>query len=170
MSNERYIAVRERLIELFPVMTEYTYEIVAAPSIFLPLKQLKNIDSADDRLIGTEIVGNVVERQVTIAKMSEAISINGECTEMAFRRPSRVIPEIYESIQEYIKLWIEIKTDYSWLPSPQLEELERLERVAKFVFTPYKEYYYAKIAKATGVSAQADTTMQGALLSIWMFG
>lgn len=170
MSQERYIAVRERLIELFPLITEYTYDVVASPSIFLSLKRLKEISEADDRLIGTEIIGNVVERQINIPKMAQAISLNGEYTEMAFRYPSRAIPQIYEGIQEYIKLWIEVKTDYGWLPTPSLEELGELEAVAKFIFTAYKEYYFAKIAKQSGYKADATGTMQSALMSIWMFG
>lgn len=169
MDYRRFNVIRARLVELYKVITEYTFEIVAPPSTFMQLKAMKNIDRAQF-LIGTERMGLAVRRDMTITKMTTAISLNGDETQMAFRFPSRDIPRVYESIQEYIQLWLEVKTDWGWFETARLEELEELEAVAKFIFTPYKEYHAAKIAKEFGYKNTEDISLVNTMRSLWMFG
>lgn len=169
MNYKRYNVVRARLIELHQVITEYTFEVVAPPSTFLQLKELKNIDKTAS-LMGTERIGIAVQRPMTITKMTIALGLNGVDAPMSFRYPSKDIPVIFESIQEYIQLWLEIKVDWGWFESARLEELEELEAVAKFVFTPYKEYHAARVAKEFGHHSTQDMTLVNTMRSIWMFG
>lgn len=169
MNYERFNFIRERLVELYPLITEYTFEIVAPASTFLELKQLQGLDKTEYRP-GTERVGIPVVRPLTITQLTKALTLNGNDAELYFRWPSRDIIRIYEGIQEYIKLWLEIKVDWGWFESARLEELEELEAVAKFVFTPYKEYHAAKVAKEFGYQSTGDMSLVNSMRSLWMFG
>ncbi|QDH47133.1 hypothetical protein PQC06_gp029 [Aeromonas phage LAh10] len=169
MIYERYNAVRKRLIELHKAMTKYTYDVVAPPSAFMQMEELKDTVERERYKIGLDRLGDLVERPMTIMKMASAISINGDDSQIHFRWPRRDIPDIYENIQEYIKLWLEIKTDYAWLKAASLEELEYLEAVAKFVFGPYKEYRAGKINKEINRGGTGSDLLD-ALTGVWMLG
>jgi len=169
MDVHRFKHVRERLVALYKMMTEYTYSVVAPPGSFLTYKQLRVVENAPT-FRGMEVLGRPIERQMTITKMALAIGISQEECNLAFSRPSQDLIEIYEGIQEYIMLWLEVKRNLGWLQTASLEELSALEAVAKYIFSPYTEYKAREQADAFGRSSTGEFTLTDALKGIWIYG
>lgn len=169
MDVNRFKYVRERLVALYKQMTEYTYSVIAPPESFLTFKELKKV-SENPPIRGMDILGRNIERHMTITKMAVAIAIKGDDCRLAFSRPSQDLIEIYEGIQEYISLWLEVKRNLGWLSAASLEELETLEAVAKYIFSPYTEYKAREQVNAFGKTSTGEFTLNDALLGVWIYG
>lgn len=169
MQTERYMHVRSELIRLYEIITQRTYTVVIPATHFLSLKQLEYLED-NPPLTGFESLDIPMERPFTIARILDAFKIMGESVRVDFRYARRDIPEIYETIQEYIRLWCEIKTDISYLQTPPLEELEMLERLSRYIFTAYSHYYYEKVNKTFDVSTTEELTLLDVFKGKMMFG
>lgn len=169
MDVNRFKHVRERLVVLYKMITEYTYSVVAPPSSFFTLKELKKIKQSPP-VRGMDVLAKPIERQMTIVKMATALAINGDDCALAFSKPSQDLIEIYEGIQEYIMLWLEVKRNLGWLQTASLEELAELEAVAKYIFSPYTEYKAREQVDAFGRSSTGEFTLTDALKGIWIYG
>lgn len=169
MDINRFKHVRDRLVALYKMMTEYTYDVVAPHGSFLTLRDLKRAKTAPT-ILGVDFLAKPMDQQITIVKMATAIGINGDDCGLGFRYPSRDIVEIYEGIQEYIMLWLEVKRNFNWLHTASLEELSELEAVAKYIFSPYTEYKAREQAEAFGYNGTGEYTLADALRGVWIYG
>lgn len=169
MNVERYTVVRERLVELFKIITEKTWPVVIPRSNLISVELLKKINERDpygalDRL---EELG---ERNLTIQRLCDAFVIMDDEVQLGFQKPRRDTVEIYLIIQEYLRLWVEIKTDFSWFNSPPLEELEILEKIAKFVFNAYRSYKMEEITDSFGGYQAEDMSLFNILKAQMVYG
>lgn len=169
MNIERYTYIRKELIRLYKLFSERTFLVFIPPSSFLTLEQL---DRAKERppLTGFETLEQPVERPYTIQYLLRAVDIMGDDIHLGFRYPRQDIPVIYESIQTWIKYWIEIKVNLSYMRTPDISELELIERLARFVFTPYSHYYHERINKDMRLNPGEEITLVTLLRGTMMHG
>lgn len=138
--------VRGELIDLYKIMTQKYFTIIAPRSIFLTTEQLERIDRHPP-IGGLSVFSDRIESRTTIENIIRAFLIADEEIELGFRYPSRDIPVIYETLQESIRLWIDIKVNsYSYETAP-IEELRAMENVARYLFGAYRHYYREQVKK-----------------------
>lgn len=170
MDLSRYNHIRESLVALYKTITEETFNVYIPKSSFLSLNQIKKLENSPP-INGIESYDNVVERPLSILRIAQAFSMVGEDdVNLAFRYPRKDIPKIYNTIQDYIMYWLEIKRHYARFDSPGLEELGILEKIAKYVFSAYKEYHIQEVNDKFGVSSQAEMTLMDYIKGTWMYG
>lgn len=169
MELERYTFLRKELVRLHSVLTEYTFSVVLPLSSFLTLKEL---DRAKDSppITGFETLELPVERPYTIEMILRAVDIMGDELSLGFRHPRKDIPLIYDSIQDWIRYWIEIKRNWGYLRSPDIGELELIERLAKYIFKAHSHYHHEKINKTLHVASREEMTLVDVLRGRMMFG
>lgn len=169
MQIERYTFLRNELRRLYTILTEQTFVVAIPMSSFMTLRQL---DKAKDNppLTGFETLEIPVERPFTVQRLLQAVDIMGDELSLGFRHPRQDIPFLYNSIQDWIRYWIEIKRDVGYLRTPELSELELIERLGKYVFSAYAHYHYEKINKTLGVSSTAEMTLLDVLKGRMMYG
>lgn len=169
MQIERYTFLRNELRRLYVVLTEQTFVVSIPLSSFMTLKQL---DKAKDNppLTGFETLEIPVERPFTVQRILQAVEIMGEDLRIGFRHPRQDIPNLYNSIQDWIRYWIEIKRDAGYLRTPAIPELELIEKFAKHLFGAYAHYHYEKINKTLNVGHAGEMTLLDALKGRMMFG
>lgn len=138
MDSTRYTLIRERLVALYRIITEKTYPVYIARSQLMTLEHLKRLQKADP-IGGMDRYKEITERPLTIERLSQAFEIMGEELDLDFAKPHRDCVEVYNTIQEYNRLWVEIMTDFSWLPAVNIKELEYLEGISRHVFSWYRE-------------------------------
>ena len=141
-----YIKVREDLVKLYQLITTKTFYVIAPRSVFLTTEQLSRI-SSNPPPGGLDRFTNIVEMPVSIDKIVLAYEIAGDGFEIGFKRPQQDIPIIYESIQEYIRLWVDVKINAYGYKTATIKELRALEMVSKSIFYAYKYYYDQEISK-----------------------
>lgn len=169
MLTDRYNYLRKELIELHRILTEETFEVSIPLSSFMTLKQLENAKE-NPPLTGFETLEIPVERPFTILRLLQAVQIMGDELMIGFRYPRRDVPRIYDTIQTWIKYWIEIKINASYLRTPSVEELELIEKLAKYTFSSYAHYHYEKINKTLSVPDLASASLLDILKGRMMYG
>lgn len=169
METERYNYIRKELVELHRILTEETFEVAIPLSSFMSLKQLENARE-NPPLTGFETLEIPVERPFTILRLLQAVQIMGDHLNIGFRHARRDVPRIYESIQTWIKYWVEIKVNAGYLRSPSVEELELIEKLAKHVFGTYAHYHYEKINKTLHIPDMANASLLDILKGRMMYG
>lgn len=141
-----YNEVRAELMRLYKIMTQKYFTIIAPRSTFFTIEQLERIDN-NPPIGGLSVFSERIESQTTIENIIRAYLIAEEDINLGFRYPSRDIPLIYETLQESIRLWIDMKINsYSYSTAP-IEELRAMETVAKNIFGPYRHYYRERVKK-----------------------
>lgn len=169
METARYNYVRKELVNLHRIITEETFNIFIPLSSFMTLKQL---ETARDRppLTGFETFEETIERPFSIQRMLTAVEIMGDELSIGFRHARRDIPYIYESIQNWIKYWIEIKIGFPHIRTAPIEELELIEKLAKHIFGSYAHYHYEKINKTLHIPDIAQASLLDILKGRMMYG
>jgi hypothetical protein len=113
-------------------------------SSFMTLKQLNNAKE-NPPIQGFDSLLVPVERPFTVEFLLAAIKVMDDKISIGFRNPRQDIPVIYDSIQTWIQYWLEIKTNASYMRTPDIKELELIEKFARFLFGPYAHYYHEKV-------------------------
>lgn len=158
MNIDRYMILRERLVELYGILNTYTYPVHVSRASQMTLKTLQRIEK-NPPINGTEWLYTVQERELTIISMVNASIIMGDQTDIRFSTPHKTIPEIYELLQEYVGNWVELMISFSWVAHPPLEELDQLEMFARYLFPYYQEYKTQRIIFSTGKYHIGDMTL-----------
>jgi hypothetical protein len=146
---DRYMILRERLVELYGVLQTHTFPVHVSRASQMSLKTLQRIEK-NPPINGTEWLYTVQERPLTILAMVNASIIMGDSNDIRFSSPHDTIPEIYEILQEYVGNWVELMINYGWVAHPPLEELDHLENFAKHIYPYYQEYKTQRIIFSSG--------------------
>lgn len=134
-----YRKVSSELIKLYEFITDTHFPVIAPRSVFLTTEQLEKLEKFPPAG-GLSRFTKRMEVDVSIEKIMHAYEIGGDTFEMGFKYPKRDIPIIYEAIQEYIRLWVDIKINAVGYNTATIEELRALERVSRSLFGIYKYY------------------------------
>lgn len=169
METERYMQIRSELIKLHSILTEWTFNVIMPASQFITLKRLSEIEK-NPPINGFESLEIPQERPMSISRILDAFVIMGDEAQVYFRSPRRDIPVIYETIQETVRLWCEIKSELSYLRTPPLEELELLEKFSKYLFGDYANYYHEKINNSMQIKHTSEMTLLDMIKGRMMYG
>lgn len=162
--------VRAELVRLYKLMTQRYYPVIAPRSVFLTTEQLEQLEK-NPPVGGLARFSRLIETSVTIEKIIIAYEIGDVDFEMGFRHPSRDIPIIYETIQESIRLWIDIKMNSYSYKTASIEELRAMEKVARNLFSSYRHYYRENIREElNSTKKQTEFSMANLYISMLKYG
>lgn len=136
----RYNAIRSRLLVLFNILNNRLFEVWLTPQMMMSLEDMRDRPEYTQEGFAND-TGYYTEYQNRHMKIPMIIDILPNMAseaDIGFNNPTRVIPEIYESIQEYLQLWCELYRKAPEFPCPPMEELRKLELLAYTLFGQYK--------------------------------
>lgn len=166
---EHYAKVSSELFKLYEFLTQRHFPVRAPRSVFLTTEQLEKLERFPPPG-GLERFSRPIDIDVSIERIMQAYEIGGDAFEMGFKKPSRDIPVIYEAVQEYIRLWVDIKLNYTSYNTASIDELRCLERVSRSLFGIYK--YFRKQEEETKLAGANYTEYEIAnvMLSFMQYG
>lgn len=161
MSFTRYKFVRDKLIELYSIITGRHYEVWITPASMMTLEQLRERETftLGDSVPYDEYYTEFQKRRITIAGLTKYLDNLDNSQDIGFINPNKTVVEIYEGIQEYISLWLEVRRDAHNFNTPLISELRKLERVAYLVFPHYKRLKTFSTNEKLRELADSDTRM-----------
>lgn len=157
---EHYKKVRAELVELYTFMTERQFPVVAPRSVFLTTEQLNELERRPPPG-GIARFTKQIQIDVTPIRIINAYEIGGDEFEMGFGRPKRDIPLLYESMQEYIRLWVDVKINSYGYGTASIEELRAIERVTRSLFNIYRYYRQTEEQERMDKITQSDDGEHG---------
>lgn len=169
MDTIRYNFVRKELIRLYHMFTEEHFLVIIPKTSFMSLKQLEYYKE-NPPIIGFESLEVPEERPYSIAKFLEVFKHMGDDAQIFFRYPAKDIPRIYDSVQDWIRYWVEIKRGAGYLRTPSVQELELVEKLARHLFTDYAHYHYNTMFDNLNVKSVENMTLLDALKGRMMYG
>lgn len=169
MDTNRYMYVRGELIKLHSILTQETFLVIMPATSFMSLKQLEHYKEKQP-IIGFDSLEVPMERPYSIMKILEAFVHMGDEAQVFFRHPAKDIPRIYDAIQDWIRYWVEIKRGSGYLRTPQIEELELIEKLARHIFTDYSHYHYTKVFDTLNVKSSESMTLLDVVKGRMMYG
>lgn len=162
--------VRAELIRLYKVMTQHLFTIIAPRSVFLTTEQLEVIEK-NPPMAGIALFSTPIETQVTIEKIINAYLLGGDGFQMGFRYPRKELPIIYETLQDAVRLWTDIKLNSYNFKSAPMEELEAMELVARNLFEGYRIYHNERVKNELAVKERkGEDRMMSIYLNILHHG
>lgn len=169
MNIERYAFLRNDLIRLYRLFSERTFLVYVSPASFLTLEQLERARERPP-LTGFETLELSIERPYTVEYLLRGVEIMGSEFKLGFQNPRQDIPVIFESIQTWISHWLEIKVGAGYLRTPSIQELEIIEQLGRYLFTPYSHYYHERINKDMNINPNEELTLVQILKGTMMHG
>ena len=165
----RYNTIRERLIFLHNILQNRTYVVYATPKMLMSLDQLRDrTEYSQENVVGdSTYYDEYQERKLTIPKIIEILPNLISEKELGFRKPNTVVVEIYESIQEYLRLWVELNNAAPEFKLPPIDELRNLELMAYTIFNEYKRIkHHLNNRHRYEKQTDSDETMRANLLGL----
>lgn len=141
MTESRYNALRLRVFHLFNILNNRQYELWITPATMMTTEQLRDRYERREEGFANDTT-YYSDHQARRMKIPQIISMLPNCTssnDLGFRNANDAVVEIYESIQEYISLWCELRVNAPEFPTPPDEELRYLESLAYYIFPMYKK-------------------------------
>lgn len=141
MTESRYNTLRSRVLKLFNILNNRQYEVWVTPTTMMDLDQLRGRYERREEGFANDTTF-YSDHQVRRMKIPNIIDLLPNCTsanDLGFRNANDAVVEIYESIQEYISLWCELRSNAPEFPTPSNEELRYLETLAYYLFPMYKK-------------------------------
>lgn len=169
MNTERYMFLREELIRLHKLFMYRTFVVTLPLASFLSTKQLQHYQE-NPPINGFEAITQTSERPYTTAFILRAVALTGEGFNIGFKHPRQDIPVMFNAIQDWIKHWIEIKHQGGYLRTPDIKELELIEKLGRYLFTAYAHYHHEKINRTLHVPDLKNATLLDILRGKMMFG
>lgn len=169
MDTIRYMYVRDELIKLHNIIMNQSFEVILPLTHFLNKQKLEYLEK-NPPINGFGALEAPTCRPYPICKILTAFAIMDGEVQLDFRHPRNDIPLIYNTIQDWIRYWIEIKRGAGYLRTPSIEELELIEKLGRYVFAAYKHYHYEKINKTLHVPTTADMTLLDVIKGRMMYG
>lgn len=170
----RYNYIRARLITLFNILNNRTFPVYVTPLMMMSLDEMRDRPeySQENVISDGEYYSAYQERKLTIPKIIDILPNLASERDLAYRDPNTVVPMIYESIQEYISLWCEIRRNATEFTTPSTEELRKLELLAYTLFGTYKKIkpFLDKKKHRQVVADNADAEKRNIMSLMALFG
>jgi len=169
METARYNYIRGELIRLHNIIMNQTFVVSLPLSYFLNKRQLEHLKE-NPPITGFGSLEEPVRRPYTMNRLLDAFELMGSDISIGFMSPRKDIPVIYETIQDWIRYWIEIKEGAGYLRTPPVEELELIEKLARYVFGVYTHYYYEKVNATFNVAVKEEMSLLDVFKAKLMYG
>lgn len=169
MVATRYEEVRKRLIELRKRLQHRTYGMWIAPEKLMSLEEIRDRPTlykegyANDK----DYYSQPQMRRFNIPQILEFLPNINNAKELGFENSSKVIVEIYENIQEYNRLWVEIIKNVPEFEHPPLWELRAIEKLAYVLYRDWRQIKpYHRRAEQRKLAQEDDALNQRGLLGL----
>lgn len=169
MDTSRYMYVRGELLKLYNIIQNQSFEVILPLTHFLNKQKLEFLEK-NPPINGFGVLETPTCRPYPISRILTAFAIMEDEVQLDFRHPRHDIPLIYNTIQDWIRYWIEIKRGAGYLRTPSIEELELIEKLGRYVFSSYKHYHYEKINKTLHVPTTDTMTLLDVIKGRMMYG
>ena len=166
MTLSRYREVREKLVKLYRILSYQTFPVYITPTALMSVEELRTrpMYSREGFANDVDYYSRHELRHMQIPNIIDIIPNLTSENDIGFQNPNESLVMIYESIQEYIALWVEIMRDAPEFQHPPIEELRSLEDLAYLVYggyekikpylnrmSDYRAYEDDKVLKARGL-------------------
>lgn len=140
ISHSRYNQIRERIFFLYNIINNRAFPTWIAPKTLMDIDQLRGrYESKQDGYANDAgYYDNHQNRKMTCPQIIDILPNLTTADDLGFSNANVVVPQIYESIQEYIALWCEITNNAPEFKTPPMYELRWLETLAWHLFPMYK--------------------------------
>lgn len=140
MSHSRYNQIRDRIFFLFNIINNRAFPAWIAPKSLMDIDQLRERYESRQEGYANDAgyFDNHQVRKMTCPQMIDILPNLTGPDDLGFNNANKVIPEIYESLQEYIMLWCEIMNHAPEFSTPPIKELRWLESLAWYLFPMYQ--------------------------------
>lgn len=162
MIIQNYPENRKRLIELYTILTKRQYQMVLPRELLLDDEQIEGryqINRAGV-IADNHFFTRPIDMGITIESLIKVIPRARTPDSLGFRNPERDGIEVYETVQEYVRLWTEMIKAFPYYPSPSIPELYSLEVVSSWAFPIYSYYKKRKFVRESNIDPNnggADT-------------
>jgi hypothetical protein len=140
ISHTRYNQIRERIFFLYNIINNRAFPMWIAPKTLMDIEQLRERYESKQEGYANDAgyFDNHQIRKMTCPQIIDILPNLTGADDLGFNNANKVVPEIYESIQEYLMLWCEITTNAPEFPTPPMQELRWLESLAWYLFPMYR--------------------------------
>lgn len=137
----RYNAIREELIKLHNILNNRLYPVRVTPSMLMTVDELRNRETfmRDDVISAGDHYEDYMEIQMECHRIVKILPNLVRERDLGFARPNDHIVEIFESAQQYLRLWVEVASNAGDFRIPPLDELRELESLAYALYPEYKK-------------------------------
>lgn len=142
MELARYDVIRETLIDLYNTINNRLYPIWIKPSSMMSLDELRERphQTSLDCIPDENFYERAQRREYRLPDIVKMLpNMMDPAQEIAFDQSNTYIPMIYEAIQEYLYLWVELINELPDLVYPNINELRSIEDIARLIFPTYAQ-------------------------------
>lgn len=174
LALSRYNYIRARLLTLFNVINNRIFPVYVTPLMMMSLDEMRDRPEYHQEgfVNDSDYYSTHQIRKLKVPAIIDILPNLASEKDLSFQNANQVIPEIYESIQEYIALWCEIRKNAPEFTTPSTEELRKLELLAYSLFSRYKKIkpYLDKQKHRQVVADNADAEKRNILSLMALFG
>lgn len=162
ITHSRYSYVRERIFELYNIIAHRSFPVWIAPRSMMSLEQLRDRHEYTQEGFANDVdfYNTQQLRHMKIPQIVDLLEHITSPNDIGFTNANKVVVEIYETIQEYIRLWCEIITSNMGFQSPPRTELRALESLAYLIFPVYKAVKQFTINQNNRERFRNDTALE----------
>lgn len=137
----RYNAIREELITLHNILNNRLYPVRLTPSMMMTVEELRNRETLmnDGMISAGDHYEDYMEVQMECHRIIGILPNLVRERDLGFARPNDHIVEIFESAQQYLRLWVELASNTGEFRIPPLDELRDIESLAYTLYPEYKK-------------------------------
>lgn len=141
MTLSRYREVREKLVKLYRILSYQTFPVYITPTALMSVEELRTrpVYSREGFANDVDYYSRHELRHMQIPNIIDIIPNLTSEGDIGFQNPNESVVMIYESIQEYIALWVEIMRDAPEFQHPPIDELRSLEDLAYLIYGGYEK-------------------------------
>lgn len=153
MILQNYPDYRKRLIELYTIITKRQYLMVLPRELLLDDEQIEGRYQINRNGLAKDnhFFTRPVDISLTIEALISIIPRARTPDALGLRNPERDGIEIYEIVQEYVRLWTEMIKGFPYYQSPSIRELYSLEVVSSWAFPIFSYYKKRKFIRQNDI-------------------
>lgn len=169
MIAQSYPEYRQKLIELYKKLAKRQYAMVLPRELLLDDEQIEGrYQISRNGLVGDgQFFTRPIDMGLSVEKLIEIIPRARTPNSLAFRNPERDAVEVYENVQEFVRIWTEIMRAFPYYSSPSIRELYSLETVSSWAFPTYSYYKKRAFMRQNEVdSSKGDVEVINSLVNV----
>lgn len=141
LTLHRYNQIREEIFRLYNILNNRLYPVRVTPVMMMTVEELRNRETftRDDVIGDPTVYEEYSEIQMECHRIIEILPNLVRERDLGFAKPNDHIVEIFESAQNYLRLWVELVTNATEFRPPPLDELRAIEALAYCLYPEYKK-------------------------------
>lgn len=174
LSLDRYKELRSRLIYLHKVIEYRVYTVYVTPAMRMTVDQIRDrTEYVQEGFVSdTNYYNEYQPIQLRMGGIIEILPNLAHEKDLGFMDANKSVVNIFETIQEYLQLWVELRSKAPEFRIPPLNELRNLECLSYSVFPVYKRIksYLNNAIFRTPVNSEEEAANYAMLTLESLFG